>query len=113
MKETKELDAFLSRQGTDELQEDLVKARIVIAGLYDVADEFNVVDWHKDVPLKDVSFYKVWDPYQAYQELDMYISGVLGQQEKETINISDKDRIYQHGFDSYSFRKLPEEKKRG
>ena len=54
--------------------------------------------------LKDVQFYRVKDSFTAMQELSMYLGGVIPQQEKEIISISDKDRIAQHGFDKLSFR---------
>lgn len=102
---------FLNNQGSTEFEQLLVEKEIVIAGIqYD--DKKNKWLWHKDCPLADVKFYKLKDPFTTFQELDMYISGVLGQQGKEVDNISDKDRIHQRGFDEYSFRKLPQEKKR-
>lgn len=62
--------------------------------------------------LKDVQFYKVFNPYQALQEIEMYITGVLGVNNKPMIEISDKHKIVGHGFDpKYSFRKEPENKK--
>ena len=55
--------------------------------------------------LKDIEFFRVMDPVTAFQELEMYISQQLCT-EKETIIISDKDKIMGHGFDyKYSFRK--------
>jgi hypothetical protein len=105
----RKLEAFLSQQGTDEVEDLLVKHRIVTARqIY--SHDLHRWYWESNSPLKDCKFFKIKDPYTAFQELDMYISGVLGQQAKEVVNISDKDRIYQHGFDKYSFRKLPEEK---
>lgn len=56
--------------------------------------------------LKDYHFYAVLDAWQAYQELDMFL-GNLAAPENRTVNISDKDRIAQHGFDKWSFRKPP------
>lgn len=108
------VEAFLSSQGTDELEELLVKHRVVTARRLwdrDLVSRRGYF-WATDAPLKDVKFFKVKDPYTAFQELDMYISGVLGQQAKEVINISDKDRIVQHGFDNSSFRKEPQIKGR-
>jgi len=56
--------------------------------------------------LKRFEFYKVFDSYSAFQEIHMFLSGVLGNKEKETINISDMDRLTAHGFDKKtSFRK--------
>jgi hypothetical protein len=55
--------------------------------------------------LSDYNFQSIKDPYTAYQDIYMYISGVLGINQKELIEISDKNRIEKHGFDKWSFRK--------
>lgn len=108
-----ETQAYLSSQGTTEAEQYLVEKRIVTLRLgYDGSTYPPSKFWELDFPLRDIQFFKLMDPYQIYQELDMYVTGVLGQQTKEVIKISDKDRIYQHGFDKYSFRKMPEEGKR-
>lgn len=63
--------------------------------------------------LKEYEFYKVFDSFTAFQEIQMFISGVLGIGEKETVEISDKDKIEQHGYDrKWSFRKEPTKKKK-
>lgn len=61
--------------------------------------------------LKDYEFYKIFDTFQAFQEIQMFISGVLGAGEKEIVEVADKYKIAQHGFDKWSFRKEPQEKK--
>lgn len=61
--------------------------------------------------LKEFEFYKVVDPFTAFTELQMFISGVLGVGEKEIIEVADKYKIGQHGFDKWSFRKEPQKKK--
>jgi len=62
--------------------------------------------------LNEYKFYRVFDSFRAFQEIQMFISGVLGTKEKETIEINDKDKIIQHGFDyKWSFRKEPTKKK--
>lgn len=58
--------------------------------------------------LKDYEFFKVFDSFLAFQEIQMYISGVLGNNEKDTLNIDDKYKISQYGFDKWSFRKEPQ-----
>jgi hypothetical protein len=59
--------------------------------------------------LKDYEFYKVFDTFQAFQEVQMFLSGVLGRGEKEIVEVQDKYKITQHGFDyKWSFRKKPE-----
>jgi hypothetical protein len=58
--------------------------------------------------LKDYEFYKVFDSFQAFQEISMFMGGVLGKGEKEIVEVQDKYKIAQHGFDKWSFRKMPE-----
>jgi hypothetical protein len=60
--------------------------------------------------LKDYQFMKVFDPYTAFQEIQMYISGILGTKENDTIDISNEDRIVQYGYDKWSFRREPTKK---
>lgn len=60
--------------------------------------------------LKEYQFYKIFDAVQAFQEIQMFLSGVLGNKEKEIVNVADKYKIAQHGFDKWSFRKEPEKK---
>ena len=61
--------------------------------------------------LKDYEFYKVVDAFTAFTELQMFIGGVLGVGEKEIVEIEDKYKIGQHGFDKWSFRREPSKKK--
>jgi hypothetical protein len=68
--------------------------------------------------LKNVQFYKVLDPQTTYQELDMYLGGVLGltnkrgrpsyQGQKMDDTVSDNDLMAAKGFDKWSFRKEPD-----
>jgi len=62
--------------------------------------------------LSDYKFYRVVDPVTAFQEIQMYISGVLGSNEKNIIEIDDKYKIPQHGFDNWSFKTRPHKKKK-
>lgn len=55
--------------------------------------------------LKDYEFYKVQDSFAAFQEIQMFMGGVLGAGEKEIVEIEDKYKISQHGFDNKSFRR--------
>lgn len=56
--------------------------------------------------LKDYKFYKVSDVHQTFQELSMFISGIMGGTAPPMVEISDKIRLEKHGFDSkLSFRK--------
>jgi hypothetical protein len=58
--------------------------------------------------LKKFKFQQVKDPYTAFQEIYMYLSGVLGVEVKPTVKISDKDMAESKGHGGeYSFRKPP------
>ena len=69
--------------------------------------------WHYNAKLKincelkKYQFYKAIDPYMAFQELEMYISGVLGVGEPKITKISDRDMKFKKGFDQKSFRTDP------
>ena len=58
--------------------------------------------------LKEYEFYKIFDAFQAFQEIMMFMGGVLGRGEKDIVEVEDKYKIAQHGFDKWSFRKMPE-----
>lgn len=60
--------------------------------------------------LKDIGFASVVDPYTAFQEISMFISGVLGNKEKETVEIDDLHMRDAKGFDKMSFKKYPTKK---
>ena len=62
--------------------------------------------------LKEYEFYKVVDAFTAFTELQMFIGGVLGTGEKEIVEVEDKYKISQHGFDKWSFRREPRKKKK-
>jgi hypothetical protein len=57
--------------------------------------------------LKKFSFYKVFDAYTAFQELDMFISGIMTRDGNPMAGISDKDLRDKKGFDDMSFKKAP------
>lgn len=61
--------------------------------------------------LKNYSFTKVKDPFSAHQELYQFVSGYLKSPERDMVTISDEDKIHKHGFNKWSFRKLPGKKK--
>ena len=64
--------------------------------------------------LKDFQFAKMKDPFTAFQDIYMYISGVLGVDAKPMVQISDKDLAHKRGHGGkYSFKKPPGTKKRG
>lgn len=66
----------------------------------------------KDPYLKSMRLQKIIDPYTAYQDIQMFISGVLGTKENDMVQIEDELMAKKRGFDKWSFRKLPVAKKR-
>lgn len=54
--------------------------------------------------LRPLKFYRIKDPYTAYQELHQYLSNIA-KPEKPIPHISDKIMAEAKGFDKYSFRK--------
>lgn len=60
--------------------------------------------------LQDFKFQRVVGGAEAFQEIEMFISGVLGVSANPMIELTDKDRIQAHGFDDFSFRKGPGKK---
>jgi hypothetical protein len=51
-------------------------------------------------------FYRVFDAYTAWQEVSMYVGGVLLSKTNPIPEVSDEVRLESHGFDKkYSFRK--------
>ena len=55
--------------------------------------------------LKDLTKSLKMDSFITYQEIEMFLSGVLGVEEKDVVSISDKDLRDSKGFDNYSFKK--------
>jgi len=65
--------------------------------------------------LMPFQFYKLFDSFTTFQEIQMYLQGVLGSKENEVIVVDDKYRIAAHGFDKWSFRNPdpPKRKQKG
>jgi hypothetical protein len=58
--------------------------------------------------LYECNFQTQFDPYTAYQELDMYLSNNLSDQQEPSSEVSDDLKRHYHGFDKkYGFRKRP------
>ena len=77
----------------------------------DLRDKYSMYGREKQLTvnpeLATLQFYKMFDPFSAYQEIAMFLSGVLGWPENATVQISDKDMRDAKGFDDWSFKTLP------
>jgi hypothetical protein len=89
-------------------------------------NKLKVFDYHRDVDspiilykmnekrviinpvLSDYNFYKIYDSFQTYQKIEMFLSGVMGTGEKEIIEVDDKSLRDKKGFNSMSFKKEKE-----
>lgn len=99
---------FLARQGTHELEGyGAVNKRMVAA--FERYDHLVVETINPQ--LASVEFFKHMTPWTVYQELDMYLGGVIAAPERPSEPLEDKYRIAAHGFDKASFRKPPEKRR--
>jgi len=98
---------MLSLNGTSYGMDLCIKYNTPIISLLDID---NVKNYYSNANLYDLSFYKIMDPYTAYQEIEMFISSILVKPDKEPWPISDKLKAETHGFNNYSFRKRPEKR---
>lgn len=62
--------------------------------------------------LKDLHFFEKIDAFTAYQEISMYMGGVIPRNTPELIEVSDKSMIEKKGFNECSFRKMPDTRRR-
>ncbi|MCP4392669.1 MAG: hypothetical protein GY804_00085 [Alphaproteobacteria bacterium] len=63
-----------------------------------------------NVMLDYYQFYQVFCPYTTFQEISMFISGVLGMGEPDMIEISDECKRDSKGFNEKSFKTRPNTK---
>lgn len=62
--------------------------------------------------LKEVEFFRCLDPYRCFQEISMFVGGVLPKLGNKMVQITDdKIKVKKHGFDKWSFRKMGKDSK--
>ena len=62
-----------------------------------------------DPCLADFNFQRVVDPYTAFQEISMFVGGVLADTRDPPSPMTDKEKVVSHGLDPvYGFRKPPQ-----
>lgn len=87
-----------------------IENKLVIAAIYRSTKSRTSLEITVDIDceLKNYEFYKVFDTYSAYQELSMFVDGMLAYPGNTTIEIEDKYKISAKGFDEkYGFRTRP------
>jgi hypothetical protein len=121
----RQLRSHLDAQGTPEIEKYLIESRIVIATYVEAHQRYwfnaDVVSYCYERPhfqaviddmLGDIGFGHFFDAYSAYQEIDMFISGTLASNTPTPIELTERDRIAQHGYDKWSFRRPPAAEKK-
>ena len=62
----------------------------------------------KNPTLMDYQFYKVFDPYSAYQEISMFLGNQLCNTKEAEVPVGDDIVLAESkGYDKWSFRKEP------
>lgn len=100
-----QIKAYFAAQGTNEWEDFMVTNKLVTLA-HGIGPHYQ-----GNGTLKQYEFYRVMDAFQTYQEIDMYVSGTLTTPDAPMIELTEKDRVQQHGFDKYSFRHKPQVKK--
>lgn len=77
---------------------------------YDIRNKAKVLTLNPN--LTEFGFFKKFDPFTAFQELSMYIGGVLTNPETNMVEIDEEYRMLQRGLDKTSFRQQAPGKKK-
>lgn len=101
--------AFKKYSGKTSTNLNLTYKTPVIAIHYD--DNYKEIQVISNPVLRKYDFVRVFDPYTAFQEISMYIGGVITNKELPMPEFSEKIKVAQHGFDKWSFRRMPGDKK--
>jgi len=111
MTSKKSLDAFFDSSRYDTVTSVFHRfyCPVFIYGRFDTKDSFKEKERLILNPiLKDYGFGQIKDAATTFQDIFMYISGVLGIAAPEMVKISDKEMAKKRGHDSkYSFKKPP------
>ena len=123
-KDTPEKDAFTSLKAfltpmpaTLEQLAWLVNNRVVTATWYDnyIRNYVPDLEWRcnsteKGYALKDIEFARAVDPFTLFQEISMFVGGVLPRNANPMVEIVDQViKAEKHGFDKWSFRRHKDE----
>lgn len=96
-------DDFFKNKETDSLKEFFFKYNVPLFLYYKEKDQIRYLVTNPK--LLDLNFQKFKDPYTVFQDISQYVSGVLLTNQNPMVTISDKDKVYKHGFNKWSFRK--------
>ena len=72
----------------------------------------NTLEFIQDDQLIQYHFYKMFDAFSAFQEISMYLGGVLGLENPKMVDISNDKMRDKKGFNDISFKKVPDNRRR-
>lgn len=100
MRPRQSFKAFFDLAGADTLGRDAYEHQVAVASVFGEYVKLNG-------KLSEYEFFRQLTAFEAFQELSMFL-GNIAAPDRVPVNVSDRDRIQQHGFDEWSFRKLPQ-----
>lgn len=93
-------EEFVPRKFFD--QDALIRNNVVIAVRFREENQ-----WSKNpTGLKEIGFASVVPPWEAYQEIEMFLGTILVNDQSKMVSVSDKSKALKYGFDKYSFRNI-------
>ena len=94
-------EAFFSLTGSEQLREEALTHRLAVVSWERSGDLVQ-----ENPVLSSFQLFRHLHAWQAFQELSMFW-GNLAAPDRVPVTVADKDRIAQHGFDKWSFRRMP------
>jgi len=105
------LTEFFARSGDDRYLDLFTDNKYVSFLIYDCEPYKRNIQFIINPDLSKTGLVQLIDPYAAFQEISMFLGGVLGSEAAPMVEIEDKYRIEGHGYDKWSFRKMPTKKR--
>jgi len=93
---------FFNRRDSEELLQLCIDNKY----LYFVLEGSKEIEMTLNPCLRDYGFQKIFGPYEAFQEISMFLGGVLGSEAAPMVQIEDKYIAAGHGFNKWSFKKM-------
>lgn len=104
---------FMNREARKDELDWAVTNKVAIAIHEETMDRRGETYWKcNGVGLGNIGFPKVLDPYTAFQELSMFVGGVLPRDANPMVELTEKEVVAKHGFNEWSFRKHKDDPKR-
>ena len=119
LKYRKAVEEYFKTPTTDQYRDFFIERKIAIAASnsaiwnpkYSWSENLKDPSLIVNPVLSNWQFYKVIDAYLAFQELEMFLGGVLAGEDNPMAGISDRDLAEAKGYNCMSFRKDPTKRK--